>query len=443
MKNKLLSPVIAALASAALCLPAHAEDLIQIYQQARKNDAQFAQAQAVYQQAQELKPQARAGLLPNIGASAEYDRIHQKRDSSGLFPSGSETYNEKTWGVQLTQPIFRWANIKRLDQADAGLARAEANFAFAQQNLMLRTAQAYFDVLAKQDALGLTQAELKAVERQLEQTRQQYQVGSVAITSLKEAQARRDLVSARVIQAQNDVESAKEALREITGAYTGALASLAGPIPLSKPSPESLNAWQKAAEAGNLRLEAARYAAKSSMTNIGIQRAGHYPTLDLVGKYSHDDVGAGIQAGTTDTSVIGVQLNVPIFQGFGVNSKVREAQAQYTEAQAQLEQTHRATLRQASDAYRGVEASVLSVQAYKQAVDSNKTALEATQAGYQVGTRTIVDVLNAQQNLFEAERNYSQAQYSYLLNTLQLKLTSGRLSEEDLQKLNHYLSNQG
>lgn len=424
-----------------------AQDLMDVYQQAKQSDPQIKQAKAQYQAAQEAKPQARAGLLPQLNAGAEASRVHEEvnyKSSSSFLQDATRDYNRYQYSINLTQPLFHWSTYKRLDQADASVAQAAAQYAAAEQDLMVRVTNRYFGVLNAVDALQVAKAQERAIKRQLEQARQRHEVGLIARTAVEEAKARYDSARADVIAAENGVDSAREALREITGVPMGDLAKVASDIPLNSPKPNDAQAWADKAEQQNWQLTASRRAAEAAMANVGVQRGGHYPTLDLVGSYGEQDQTGGTFGGQDTTSAaVGLQLNVPIFSGGATSSKVRQAQYQYTSAREQLEQVHRSVLRQTADAYRGVESSIQRVKALAQAKVSNKSALDATQAGYEVGTRTIVDVLDAQQNYFQAQRNYQQAVYDYLLNTLNLKQAAGTLSPGDLRSLNGELRQGG
>ena len=421
-----------------------AEDLMTIYRQAKRSDPVLKQSQAAYSASQELKPEARAALLPSISASAGYDREYQKWSPVGpsILQPGSDNFTNWNYGIQLTQPLFHYSSLVLLKQADARIGQAAAEQAAAEQNLMIRAAQRYFDTLSAMDDLRYAKADEEAIKRQLDQARQRYKVGLIASTDVQEAKARYDLARARVIAAENGLANAKEALRELTGSEHGTLAELGREVPLKKPDPENVSAWEGKAQQQNWQLAAAKKAAQVAMENIRVQRGGHYPTLDLVGQYGKQNSGGGYLPLDTNTASLGLQVNVPIYQGGGVNAKVSQAQYQYTGAEQKLEEVRRTVIRKTTDSYRGIESSILRVEALKQALASTQSALKATEAGYQVGTRTIVEVLNAQQERFGAERDYLKSQYNYLLNTLRLKQAAGTLSEDDLRLINSLLASQ-
>lgn len=417
---------------------AWAEDLLDTFRLAVENDPQLQAAEAQRRAVQEAKPQARALLLPNIGFSADWSRDRIDPEAGNTQTTDSESYF-----LSLVQPIYRRDRLVQLDQADARIAQAEAQYGSVAQDLVVRVSERYFLVLAAQDNLEFSLALREAYTRQLEQAKQRFEVGLSAITDVHEAQARYDLAVAQVIAAENQVTSAQEILRELTGKYPEQLARLIEVVPLKTPEPENAEAWSNAALEQNLQLIAARYATEVAQYEIERRRSGHYPTLDLVGRHgltdTSGDVTSSVLAGERDVSSISLQLNVPIYTGGLISSQTREARHLFDQAMAQQESQRRATLRQASDAYRGVLTSISQVNALKQAVISNESALEATQAGYEVGTRTIVDVLDAEQLLFAARRDYARARYDYVLNVLRLKQATGTLSEEDVKLVNAWL----
>lgn len=437
------------LASASAAFGQSSTNLVEVYQQAKESDPLLKQAEAQYQAAQEARPQARAGLLPQLSGSAGYTWTDEDTEYDRVVPDSEQDYTTLQYGLELRQPLFRWSTYKRLDQADASVARAAANFAAAEQDLMIRVSERYFAVLSAEYQLKVAKSRETAIERQLEQARQRFEVGLIARTAVEEAKARYDLARADVIAAENQVASSRQALRELTGQTMGELANIIEDIPLDRPEPNSAEAWSDKAREQNWQLTAARRGAEAAMANIGVQRGGHYPTLDLVGSYGVNQrsdgqftTGSGtVDTGTVETTraQVGVQLNVPIFSGGATSSQVRQAQYEYTGAREQLEEVNRSVQRRTADAFRGVESSILRAEALEQALISTRSALEAVQAGYEVGTRTIVDVLDAQNARFQAERDYQQALYDYLLNTLRLKLAAGTLSPEDLRAVNQQL----
>lgn len=439
MKNYVLA---AGLAGAVLALPAGAEDLLAVYQQAVQNDTQLAAAAAARDAARELKPQALSFVLPNIQGSAETAKNTLRTDSMGTFPpSGRASFNSNYWQVQAVQPLFNWQLIAGLGQADALVRQADNQYGFAEQELMLRTADRYFGVLSATDSLRFSESEKAAIGRQLEQARQRFEVGLIAITDIHEAQARYDLTVAQEIEARNQLTNALEALREVTGTGYEALTPLADTLPLEPPSTADVEAWVKQALEQNPLVSAASEAAAAARKEIERQRAKHYPTLDATATYLDSSANASRFGAGSDgeDTIYGLQMKLPIFEGGRTSSLVRQAQQQHREAQQRLEQQRRATSRGTRDAFLGVDAAISRVKALSQALVSNQSALEATELGYRVGTRTSVDVLDAERELYRAKRNLATARYDYVLNVLRLEQASGQLAEDDLARVNGWL----
>jgi len=414
-----------------------AADLVQIHEQATLHDPVFRAAAASKQTAIEALPQNRALLLPTLTLDASKSDITQKvlSGSAFLFASESQGYT-----LTLRQPLFHRDYFVRLAQANTVVAQAEIEYLAAEQALIVRTAQQYFDTLAAQDDLGFAHAEKNALERQLEQTKQRFEVGLIAITDVHEAQAAYDLVSAQTIEAENRLSSQYEALHELTNQYHDKLAKLDAETPLINPEPAGIEQWSQQALRENLVLQAAQLNAQTVKNDIKIYQAGHLPQLDLQASHAYNDSSGG-NFGTRETEdrTVTLQFTLPLYQGGAVNSQIRAAQGRYQQATAAVEQQRRATLRQARDGYRGVLAAIKRVKALQQAVISAQSALTATEAGLEVGTRTTVDVLGVRRNLFRAQRDHARARYDYILNTLRLKHVSGQLQHSDLQQVNRWL----
>jgi len=431
---RLLAVVPSLVLSLSLATSAHADNLLDIYKLAQQNDPTLKAAAEGHNAALTSEPQARALYYPSVDASANAGRSHYK--------SSSVTNNYSTHGytLSLTQPVFHYGNIVQNRQAKYTVDRADAQYAAAQQDLMIRVAQAYFNVLSAEDGLEFARSEKGAIKRQLEQAQKRFDVGMVAITDVHEAKAAYDSAAAREIAAKNAVSAAEEALREITNRYTENLAKLGDKMPLVSPDPANLDSWTKTALKQNLQLLAAGYAADEARQSIDLQRAGNYPTLDVVAQRNSSYSGGGLfPAGTRDTDSINLQLSMNLYQGGLTRLRTKQYNYLYNQAREQQEVQRRATLRQTRDAYRGVLTGISQVEALKQAVVSNQSALDATEAGFEVGTRTIVDVLLAQSNLFGAKRNYAQSRYDYILNTLKLKQAAGTLSLDDLAQINSWM----
>jgi len=413
-----------------------AEGLIDVYEAARQNDPVFKQARANLRAVEEALPQARAGLLPDVRASGNYKLIDREQTTARNTEDISD--DAYTYGVRLTQPVFRYDRLMQLDQAEARVAQAQAELAAARQDLFLRVAERYFAVLDAREALNAAEAEKRAVERQLEQAKERFEVGVISRTDVEEAQSRFDLASADVIDAKNEVRNARERLRELTGRPQERVKELRAQVELNPPEPDNEQAWRQRATKRNNQLAAAKDAASAAMENIDVQRGGYYPNVDVVAEYNSSDR-PGAFGSRTDEASIGVEVEIPIYQGGRTNSQVREAQHRYTEAREQLKEQRRRVERASSDAYRGVKTALQRVRALDQARTSTRSALKATKAGSEVGTRTIVDVLDAQRERFRAERDYQQARHAYVLNTLRLKETAGQLSREALLSVNQLL----
>ncbi|MES9903084.1 MAG: TolC family outer membrane protein [Sedimenticola sp.] len=433
--KKLLTPLfIASLLAAA---PVLGEDLVQIYQLAEQNDAQLRGAQAVRDSALEAEPQAQAKLLPNVSLLTSASRVFSNINDSSSGAS-SNNYNKAGLTLSLSHPLYRKDYDALLEQADKQVARAEVTYAAEQQALIVRVAESYFAVLSAQDALDFAQAETAAIERQLDQAKQRFDVGLIAITSVHEAQAAYDQSRADLIQAENVLDNAWEALREITNQPMGALARVVDDLPLERPQPESIDQWGEGAQQQNLAIRAAQLSAEIAKKGIDVMQAGDGPIVELVG--SHALALSSSPTGTdSNTTTIGIQLNMPLYNGGSTDSQTRQARFDYQAAQESLDKQRRSVNRQVRDAYRGVVAGISSVEALQASTRSAESALEATEAGFEVGTRTMVDVLNAQRDLFRAHSNYSTMRYSYIVSGLQLKQAAGTLLIEDIEQLNRSL----
>lgn len=415
----------------------HAADLLAVYEMAGTNDPALRAARATRDATYEARPLALSQLLPNVALTGEVNHNNQDVNKS-LRGAFTDDFNTSAAAVQLTQPLFRKDRFIQLDQADDQVAQAEVDYAGAEQDLIVRVTQAYFGVLSAQDTLTFTEADVKAIARQLDQAKQRFEVGLIAITDVNEAQARYDQARANAIVAQNNLDDAIESLLEITNEATGPLAQLDPAVPLDPPKPASLDEWTDLALQNNPGIISANYDAEIAKKQIEVRNAGHLPTVDLVGSYglARSDARTGTDA---DTAIIGVQLNLPLYTGGGVTSGTRQARFQYEAAQEVLEQQRRAVQTQVRNAYRGVLASISRVQALEAAERSAKSALEATEAGFEVGTRTLVDVLDSQRDLFLAQRDLSVARYDYILNYLLLRQAAGTLDPENIQNVNAWL----
>lgn len=436
--------LIAAAAAMAASAPVQANELARVYEMALTNDTQLRAAQHAYDAAAEARPQAQGALLPNFGAQASIGKIDQtsRFSGSGNIPPQVTDTTTDSWGVQLTMPIYDHSLWVRLSQSKDRIAAAQATLTAAQQSLALRVTQAYFNVLGATDSLRFAKAEHKAVGRQLEQAQKRFEVGLSAITDVHEAQARYDLTVSQMLDAEQQLRNAKDALVEITGGTIEATAPLREDIPLVGPTPASVQEWIDTANTANLDLLAASINANIAKKDVRANRAAHYPTLSLVGQYGEGSQGSnqpGISEIENESQTITLTLNVPIYSGGITQSRVRQARSTHEQRLAELEGIRRSVERQVRNAFQGVETGVARVKALKQAVVSNTTALEASETGLKVGARTAVDVLNAQRELYRAQRDYARARYDYLISVLQLKQAAGQLTEADLLQIDKLL----
>ncbi|WP_313704954.1 TolC family outer membrane protein [Massilia sp.] len=446
-------PLIAMLlASAFVSFDANAIDLIQVYQQALANDATYASARASLAAGRERVTQGRAGLLPTVGLSGSYvkndndfspfnegDTVNVGGVPTPVVGSGSNLRTNQ-YSLSLTQPLFRWDRWQTYEQSKLAQAVAEAQFAQAQQDLITRVAQAYFDVLAAQDTLESTRAQKSAVTEQLASAKRNFEVGTQTITDTHEAQAAYDLVVAQEFAAVNDLDNKRSALQAIIGAEPGALAPLQSGIALVPPQPATADAWVSAAETQNYGVTVQQLSLETAKREISRNRAGHLPTLDLVANTGRSNVnGRTSNSGDGRTNSIGVQWTVPIFSGFAVTSRVREAIALEDRARNDLEATRRNAALQARQAFLGVNSGLAQVKALEAAEVSSQSALESNKLGYQVGVRINIDVLNAQRQLYSTRTDLARARYNTILNGLRLKAASGSLREADLVPVNNLL----
>jgi len=450
---KLLLGILGAMA---VPVTVDAASLLEIYQQALQSDPRIHEAEARRLAALEAEPQARGVLLPQISLSGDWTTS----DSSGTsifegdtgLPVAIDTESSADttrWQFSLRQSLFRWDQIVGLRRADKIVARAEADREAAQQDLIVRVGQNYFDVLAAEDRLTSTHANRQAIARQLEQAKQRFEVGLIAITDVQESQAAYDQAVADEIAAKRSLATAREFLREITGEYVGALAAPGDEFPMRTPEPNNEARWVDLALEQNLLLVSSRLDERLARDEIAFRRNGYYPSIELVASSGEFDTEADRVVGGAPPSVadsdgrqdsISIQFSMPIFQGGANTSRVREAVYLHRAAREQLQRVTRETERATRDAYLGVLSEMSRVEALQQAVKSSRTALEATQAGFDVGTRTIVDVLDSQFALYRAITLFYQARYDYLMNVLRLKQAAGSLQIQDLENIDRWLT---
>ncbi len=428
--------------------PVKAQDLSETYELALQNDPILKQAKANQLANGESRPQSIARLLPNIAANSlesrdwlgneKYHGRTNHLDDDSDYRGPSQDYWIFAFNIKLTQPLFHWDDWIQLSQSDNQIAKAEADYQAVQQKLMVRTTEAYFNVLSAQDTAELILTEKQSISRQLDQAKQRFEVGINTITDVYEAQAGYDEAIAKELEAVHDLENKKEALREIIGDNEVQLNSLGSTLPLLKPEPANIADWSNSAETNNFNIISAFNKAEFSRKSIDVQRAGHLPQLDMVASYSvsDDNSTSGFRG---NTQAIGVQLNVPLYEGGAVNSRTRQASYQYEAAKENLIAVKRAVKREVKDAYNGVLSNIGRVEALKAAVTSAESALEASEVGFEVGTRTMVEVLAEQRNLYRTKRDLYRSRYDYLINSIKLKQASSNLTQNDLEQINRLL----
>ena len=444
--KKTLSLMMAGTLAAGLTGAAWGADLLSVYRDAVAYDAQFAAARAAVEAGREKLPQGRAGLLPTVGFSSNTTWNRQSTSVRATPPTTTDTYyNNNGWGVSLTQPLFRWQNWVAYTQSELAVAQAEAQFSLAKQDLIVRAAQAYFDVLLAQDTLATARAQKVAITEQLESAKRNFEVGTATITDTHEAQARFDLTSAQEIAAENDLAVKRQALRAVIGKEPEGLKNLRQGVQLMRPQPDDIGKWVEMAETSSTSVQIYQALFEIAQREVEKQRAGHYPTLDLVANRSRSSatgsyaLGAVRPGSDTDVHSVGLQLTIPIFAGGAVASKDREAVALKEKASADLDNARRGAALNARQAYLGVTSGLAQVRAYEAAMTSSQSALDSNKLGYEVGVRINIDVLNAQSQLYDTKQKLAKARLDTLGALLKLKASAGTLSEDDVAAINTLL----
>ena len=429
--------------------PVGAADLLQIYRDALANDATYASARATRDAGLESLPQGLAQILPTVNATGftQANNVDIKfRDIAGTGAATESRRSGATSGftVTLTQPLFNWQNFQVYKEAGFKAAQTEALFGQATQDLIVRVAQAYFDVLASQDSLAFIQGQKVAIAEQLAQAKRNFEVGTATITDTHEAQARFDLATSQEIAAQSDLEFKKRALQQIVGKFPERLESLKPNIDLNPPKPNSMEDWASAASSQSYPVRAQEAAVEVAVREIDRVRAGHLPTLNLVGNAGVNSSGLSTSATVNTASDstnynIGLQLAIPLYGGGNVSSLVRQAVANREKAQQDLESSRRTAALNARQSFLGVTNGMAQVKALEAALISSRSALDSNKLGYEVGVRINIDVLNAQQQVFSTLRDLSRARYDTILNGLRLKSASGTLTDGDVEEINRLL----
>jgi len=420
-------------------------DLVSVYQEAVNNNADLAAARAQYGAQKEVVPQARAGLLPNLSAGADSNNVRTQIDQ----PAATANRDAHSWRATLSQPLFRADRWFQLQAAEAVNEQASLQLSATEQNLILQSAENYFAVLRAQDNLASTKAEENAFKRQLDQSNERFDVGLSDKTDVLQSQASYDTARANRIVAQRQVDDAFEALITLTNREYNAIQGIVHTLPVLPPAPNDAKAWAETAGRQNLNLLASNYAVTAAEETLRQRKAGHLPTLDAVAQYEKGDNDAlGFSnpnqlpipyGGDVSQRTIGLRLNIPIYSGGLTSSQVRESYSRLDQSEQQREGLRRQVVENTRNLHRAVNTDVEQVQARRQSIISNQSAVEATEIGYQVGTRNIVDVLDAQRQLYSSVRNYNNSRYDYILDNLRLKQAAGTLSPGDLQDLTRYL----
>jgi outer membrane protein len=427
---------------------ATAEDLLQIYREAVANDPTLASARASWEATQEALPQARAGLLPSVNLQGNanrqnfYERLHNV-DPGFSFSTQFPQYN---YTVSAAQPLFRKQNLVAYDQAKQQVGQSDYTLASAQQDLIVRVAQAYFDVLLAQFTIELTESQKAAVSENLAQAKRNFEVGTATITDTNDAQAKYDQIVAQELSVQNDLDNKLATLRAIIGRQPKELRRVGGKFEPELPTPNALDPWIEKSLHDNLQVRIAQSNYDIAVLEVDRQRAGHYPTLDLVASFNQTYQGASASVTVSSAAafdsrlgIIGVQLNVPLYLGGSIDSKVRQAVATLESTRQNLEGARRAAQLSAQTAFTGVTSGFAQIKALEQAVTSAQVSYDSTKVGLEVGVRTNLDVLNQQQQVYQTRFNLAQAYYNFVISGLKLKQSVGTLSDLDVEQINRYL----
>ena len=420
-----------------------AQDLLAVYRAALNDNPQLEKAREGLEAVLESQNQAHAALfLPEAAFSANINRDYQNIQYGGaaaIGVGGNTSFMSGGYSLSITQPILHYDRWVALNQADSRIAQAEADNSAAEIGLMLKVAECYFDVLAAEENLQFAQAQQQSLQRKLSETRQRQAVGYLAYTDVQEAQSGADRAAADALAAEHQLRDAQEALQEVSGVQHDRLAALGGELPLIAPDPSDEQRWIELALSQNPILLANEKAVQVAQHEIQRLAAGHLPTLDAQGNHNFATSGGRFGTADIEDNILGLNLNFTLYQGGRVSSKTREAEHRYRQAIALLHEQKRTVHRAASKAYLGVVAGISRVKALQQALKSAETGLSATQAGFNAGRRTALDIIVAERELLGAQRDYARARYDYLLDSLRLKQAAGSLSPQDLQQVNSWL----
>ncbi len=439
--NRLTLSALLFMAAGSAFAEAGPQNLLDLYKQAQSNDSAWAAARSAHAAAQEKVVQGKALTLPTVSfnANANHSNTDLKYRSGttsgfGRQGGGNESFETYSYSLNVNHPLYRKQNQIQFEESKTQVAQAEEQLNTANLDLMTRTSQAYFDVLLAQDKINLIEAQKTATTKQLEQAKANFEVGTSTITDVHEAQARYDLLIAQEIAARNDLEVRNRAIQSIIGQMPGRLAGAKESLAVVIPAPQDMEKWVEMAEQHNPQLNFQQKALTLATQEVERTHAGHLPTVDAVGSFSDNRANGSANGIGADTQnfTIGLQLQVPIYQGGAISSRERESVINQQKAKDELEQARRQVDLQARQAYLNVASAVAQVKAYEQALASSQSSLDSTSLGYEVGVRTSVDVLNAQQQFYSAKRDLLQARYAWLLSVIKLKAAAGLLTEQDL-----------
>ncbi len=438
MRKSIIASVIA---TAFISFNAGASDLLQIYKEALVNDAQFSAARASKLAGQERSVQGRSALLPRVGLTGSVSKSRSEFDPD-VGATVKSTTNGNTMTLSLSQPLFNLGAWESYEQSKLSVIASDIQFAGAQQDLMLRVSQAYFDVLAAENTLKTLQAQKVAVAEQLASAKRNFEVGTQTITDTHEAQSQYDLITAQELAGQGDLDVKRAALRQIIGKDAGDLAKLKDGVQLTAPVPAQITDWVDSAEKQNFAVTSSQVGLEVAQREIKKSRSGHLPTIDLSASTGRStaSLGGSTPSGVSKPSSIGVSVNIPIFAGFGTDSKVRESIALEDKARNDLETARRNAAQAARQSYIGVVSGLAQIKAFEAAEISSQSALDSTKLGYQVGVRINIDVLNAQQKLSNTRQSLAKARYDSIMSGLRLKAAAGTLKEADLAEVNALLT---
>jgi outer membrane protein len=424
--------------------PTFAADLLDIYKAALNSDPIYQAAVSTRLSQREAIPQSVAALLPNISAQANVSNNYQnisQLPTTGQ-PNGISNFQSQGYNISFRQPLINVNDWLAVKQANNTGKQADLTLAAAAQDLIFRVAAAYFNVLSAQDTLQLAKAEKTADNKQLIQAQKRVQVGLDALTSVYEAKAAYDKSLATEISAENILRNNQETLRQLTGQTYSSIKAFTKNIPLQNPQPNNIEQWINAATQNNLKLMAARYGVEVARQKIKMQASGHLPSLSLIGNYGKTDTFNNVPNSLLNKNggTLGLELDVPLFAGGAVSSKTRQAQYDFQTVSANLDNTYRLLIINTRQKYNDVLADISKIKAEQQAIKSAQLSLDSTEESYKAGTRTVVDILIAQQNLYDAKRTAANEQYNYLLDTLLLKQAAGSLKPDDLILINKFLA---